>query len=85
MIFSQMDMPILTVEEAVLQGGFGSAVLEFAHDASVIIMSSIDRIGIPDQFIEHGGIKELWKEIGLTAENIVLKIKAISPKKKKRA
>ena len=77
-------MPILTVEEAILQGGFGSAILEFAHDHGYHHVS-IDRIGIPDQFIEHGGTGELWNEIGITAENIVLKIKAISPKKQKRA
>ena len=77
-------MPILTVEEAILQGGFGSAILEFAHDHGYHHVS-IDRIGIPDQFIEHGGTGELWNEIGMTAENIVLKIKAISPKKQKRA
>ena len=78
------DMPVLTIEEAVLQGGFGSGVLEFAqeqgyHDAV------IDRIGIPDYFIEHGSVKELLNEIGMTKENIVDRILTITPKKQKRA
>src|SRR6185437_4021952 len=44
-------MPILTVEEAVLAGGFGSAVIEYAHD-TVQTFVPIQRMGIPDQFIE---------------------------------
>ena len=44
----QKNMPILTIEEAVLQGGFGSAVLEFAHDNGYH-HAVIDRMGIPDQ------------------------------------
>ncbi|WP_299738288.1 1-deoxy-D-xylulose-5-phosphate synthase [uncultured Rossellomorea sp.] len=78
------EMPVLTIEEAVLQGGFGSGVLEFAqeqgfHDAV------IDRIGIPDYFIEHGSVKELLNEIGMTKENVVDRILTITPKKQKRA
>ncbi|KPL59647.1 1-deoxy-D-xylulose-5-phosphate synthase [Rossellomorea vietnamensis] len=78
------EMPVLTIEEAVLQGGFGSGVLEFAqeqgfHDAV------IDRIGIPDYFIEHGSVNELLNEIGMTKENIVDRILTITPKKQKRA
>ena len=42
-------------------------------------------MGIPDQFIEHGSVKELWSEIGLTSENIVQKIKSMAIKKQKRA
>ncbi|BCB04680.1 1-deoxy-D-xylulose-5-phosphate synthase [Bacillus sp. KH172YL63] len=78
------EMPLLTIEEAVLQGGFGSGVLEFAqeqgyHDAV------IERIGIPDYFIEHGSVKELLNEIGMTKENVVDRILTITPKKQKRA
>ncbi|WP_390614528.1 1-deoxy-D-xylulose-5-phosphate synthase [Siminovitchia fortis] len=80
----QAHMPILTIEEAVLQGGFGSAVLEFAHDHGYH-HAFIDRLGIPDRFIEHGSVKELLNEIGLTPDNIVVKIKSLLPKKQKRA
>ncbi len=80
----QNNLPILTIEEAVLQGGFGGAVLEFAHDHQYHHVM-IDRLGVPDRYIEHGSVKELWKEIGLTPENIVMKLKALLPKKRKRA
>jgi 1-deoxy-D-xylulose-5-phosphate synthase len=80
----QENMPVLTIEEAVLQGGFGSAVLEFASENGYH-HAYIDRIGVPDRFIEHGSVKELLKEMGMTPENIVMKIKALVPKKQKRA
>ncbi|MGZ0086284.1 1-deoxy-D-xylulose-5-phosphate synthase [Caldibacillus thermoamylovorans] len=77
-------LPILTVEEAVLQGGFGSAVLEFAHDHGYH-GAVIERMGIPDRFIEHGSVSELLREIGLTAAHIVDRIKTMAPRKQKRA
>ena len=64
-------MPIMTVEEAVLAGGFGSAVLEYAHDISYADSYPIQRMGIPDHFIEHGNVNELLAEIGMTADHIV--------------
>ncbi len=78
------NMPILTIEEAMLEGGFGSAVLEFAHDHKYH-GAVIDRMGIPDQFIEHGSVDKLLEEISLTKENVIAKIKKISPQKQKRA
>jgi 1-deoxy-D-xylulose-5-phosphate synthase len=80
----EMDMPILTIEESMLQGGFGSAVLEYAHDHG-FHHAQIDRMGIPDQFVEHGSVKELLNEIGLTVEAAVSKIQSIHMKKQKRA
>ncbi|MBB6444868.1 1-deoxy-D-xylulose-5-phosphate synthase [Bacillus benzoevorans] len=80
----QLNIPLVTIEEAVLQGGFGSAVLEFSHDHG-FHHSEIHRMGIPDRFIEHGGVKELLEEIGLTVEEIVKKINSIARKKQKRA
>ncbi|MFZ3588431.1 1-deoxy-D-xylulose-5-phosphate synthase [Bacillus sp. DJP31] len=80
-----LEMPILTIEEAVLQGGFGSAVLEFAHDHGYH-HARIDRMGIPDQFIEHGNVDELLDEIGLTEDAAVSKIQSIHNNiKQKRA
>jgi 1-deoxy-D-xylulose-5-phosphate synthase len=78
------NIPIITVEEAVLQGGFGSAVLEFAHDHGYH-EARIDRMGIPDRFIEHGSVNKLLEEIGLTTENLVLKLQTMVRKKQKRA
>ncbi|WP_394232907.1 1-deoxy-D-xylulose-5-phosphate synthase [Niallia oryzisoli] len=80
----QLNIPILTIEEAVLQGGFGSAVLEFAHDNGYHD-TEISRMGIPDHFIEHGSVKTLWEEIGLTTEEVVKKINTLVIKKQKRA
>lgn len=79
----ETNMPILTIEEAVLQGGFGSAVLEFAHSQK--FTNVIDCMGIPDKFIEHGSVNELLREIGLTKEEVVKRIQAFSPKIQKRA
>lgn len=70
-------LPILTIEEAVLQGGFGSAVLEFAHDES-IHHTLIDRMGIPDRFIEHGSVPKLLEEVGITVDQIVHRIRRLA-------
>jgi len=80
----ESNIPILTIEEAVLQGGFGSAVLEFAHDHGYH-QTVINRMGIPDRFIEHGSVKELLKEIGLTTAHIIDRVKTMIPRKQKRA
>ncbi|MFD2925921.1 1-deoxy-D-xylulose-5-phosphate synthase [Halobacillus naozhouensis] len=76
-------LPILTVEESVLQGGFGSSVLEFKEEHNYL--SWVNRLGIPDRFIEHGSVPELWEEIGLTEDNVIKNIKEIIPEKKQRA
>ena len=60
---------VVTVEEASLMGGFGSAVLEAANAAGVK-HAVIHRLGIPDEFIEHGDRKELLAELGLMADGI---------------
>jgi 1-deoxy-D-xylulose-5-phosphate synthase len=82
-LFSQ-NMPILTIEEAVLQGGFGSSVLEFAHDKGYY-QQAIDRMGIPDQFIEHGDVNLLLKEIGMTTSEVVKRMTILARKKQQRA
>lgn len=76
-------MPVLTVEEAVLAGGFGSAVLEFAGDRG-FSDRIIRRIGIPDRFVEHGSVKELWQEIGLTKDRLIREVRQILPQKQQR-
>jgi 1-deoxy-D-xylulose-5-phosphate synthase len=78
------DIPVLTIEEAVLQGGFGSAVLEYVQENG-FRNAVVERIGIPDYFIEHGSVKELLNEIGMTKENVMDRILTITPKKQKRA
>jgi 1-deoxy-D-xylulose-5-phosphate synthase len=78
------NLPILTIEEAVLQGGFGSFVLETSHDLGYQNVE-IDRMGIPDQFIEHGSVDKLLEEIGMTTEDVVLRMQRLARQKQKRA
>ncbi|MFX3622601.1 MAG: 1-deoxy-D-xylulose-5-phosphate synthase [Ectobacillus sp.] len=78
------NIPILTIEEACLAGGFGSGVLEYAHDKGYH-KSVIDRMGIPDQFIEHGSVSKLLEEIHFTAKDAAERIQALIPSKQKRA
>lgn len=54
---------IITVEDNVIKGGFGSAILEFASMHNY--KTTIKILGIPDAFIEHGSVNELQKSIGL--------------------
>ena len=52
---AERNIPMLTLEEAALQGGFGSAVLEFFNGSGYQDLT-IKRMGIPDYFIEHGSV-----------------------------
>ncbi len=70
------NMPIMTVEEASLAGGFGSAVLEYAHDVKYE-GGPIERMGIPDYFVEHGSVPELLAEIGMTSEHLSARIETL--------
>ncbi|MDQ0231917.1 1-deoxy-D-xylulose-5-phosphate synthase [Metabacillus malikii] len=78
----QEGIPVLTIEEAILQGGFGSAVLEFAQE-NQYFETPITRIGIPDRFIEHGSVSKLLEEIGMTTENVIKTLSSMIPKNKK--
>jgi len=59
---------VVTVEDGVLQGGFGSAVLEMLQDHGCRV--PVMRLGIPDQFIEHGKREKLLERLGLDAAGI---------------
>lgn len=69
----KQNHPIITMEENILAGGFGSAVLEKVNDISV--KTPLLRLGIPDAFIEHGDTALLKKSCGLDVESMVTKIK----------
>jgi len=71
---------IITVEENALQGGFGSAVLELFEEKGVSI--PVKRIGVPDEFIEHGSQEELRARLGLTVEGIEAAVVSLLKKDK---
>jgi 1-deoxy-D-xylulose-5-phosphate synthase len=64
--FGQHCGLIITLEDHVLAGGFGSAVLETVNDLELNV--PIVRVGWPDAFIEHGKVEALREKYGLTAE-----------------
>lgn len=64
---------IVTVEEGVLEGGFGSAVLELLAEERINI--PVMRLGFPSEFIGHGKREQVLDKYGLTAEKICYKIK----------
>jgi 1-deoxy-D-xylulose-5-phosphate synthase len=62
---------VITLEDHVLAGGFGSAVMETLSDLDVQV--PVVRVGWPDEFIEHGKVEALKEKYGLTAEAALLK------------
>lgn len=71
---------IITVENGVIVGGMGSAVLEFMSDNGYTPL--VKRIGVPDKFIEHGSIPELYKQCGMDAQHIAEVIRLVTSGKK---
>jgi 1-deoxy-D-xylulose-5-phosphate synthase len=68
----------VSVEENVLAGGFGSALLELlqANDLELPVL----RLGLPDRFIEHGTQKILRNKYGVDTQSIVTRVKEfVSP------
>ena len=65
---------LVTVEEGVLQGGFGSGVWESLSDGGAA--PRILRVGLPDRYVTHGAPKLLHEEVGFTAERIAERIES---------
>ena len=61
---------IVTIEEHALAGGFGSAVLELLADRGLSGSVRVQRIGLPDHFVEHGSAAQLLAKYGVTVEAI---------------
>ncbi|MEO6150267.1 MAG: transketolase C-terminal domain-containing protein, partial [Mucilaginibacter sp.] len=70
---------VITVEDGCLEGGMGSAILEFMADNNY--SASVKRLGIPDAIIEHGEQPELWAECGYDAAAITQQVKQMGLKK----
>ncbi len=68
---------MLVVEENVLSGGFGSAVLELLADREALSGLRFKRLGIPDTFVEHGTQKALRAKLGLNRDGILDTLRAL--------
>jgi 1-deoxy-D-xylulose-5-phosphate synthase len=67
-IFTQFES-IITIEDGVVKGGFGTAILEFASQYQY--KSKIKTLGIPDEFIEQGTVEELQQYCKIDVESLV--------------
>ena len=65
---------IVTVEENVLPGGFGSGVLEHLADHDLMGATRVLRIGLPDRYVTHGKPALLREEVGLTPEAVAQRV-----------
>jgi 1-deoxy-D-xylulose-5-phosphate synthase len=65
---------IVTVEENVLAGGFGSGVLEHLADHDLLGSARVLRIGLPDRYVTHGKPALLREEVGLTPEAVAARV-----------
>ena len=61
---------IITIEDGVIKGGFGSTIIEFASEHNYTV--TIKSLGIPDEFIEHGTIEELQNYCKIDVNNLEL-------------
>lgn len=66
---------VITIEDGVRNGGFGSAVLEWFNDHGYA--PSVQRMGLPDEFVTHGSVDELRRIVGLDAPHIKQNIEAM--------
>jgi 1-deoxy-D-xylulose-5-phosphate synthase len=67
--YSKAAGKVLVVEENILQGGFGSAILELFNEMGIRDLT-IKRMGLPDRFVEHGPVSLLKEKIGLDCSGI---------------
>lgn len=66
---------VLTIEDGVIKGGFGSAILEFAAENNYY--KKIVTLGIPDNFIDHGSTRELMNSLDLDPSGVAKKIELL--------
>lgn len=77
-------IPLFVLEEGTVQGGLGSAVMEFYAQQSIHDVT-IHLNGVPDLYIEHASIAEQRVQCGLTAEAVASKLSALNVRKRQRA
>ncbi|MBQ3517548.1 MAG: 1-deoxy-D-xylulose-5-phosphate synthase, partial [Lachnospiraceae bacterium] len=64
---------IVTMEENVASGGYGEKVREYLD--SIQAECKVLTVAIPDKFVEHGSVDQLYKEIGMDADSVAARIK----------
>ena len=72
----------MTIEENVLPGGFGAAVLEHLEDAFAAgpaERARVLRVGLPDRYVTHGKPELLRGEVGLTGQSVADRVLAAMP------
>lgn len=72
---------VMTIENGVINGGLGSAVLEY-FSANNYLDIKVTRVGLPDEFVTHGSLKELNKLHGIDAAGLATRMKAVLEKDK---
>ncbi len=70
---------VITIEDGMLKGGFGTAILEFMNENNYT--SRLIRLGIPDSFTDHGTLQELYAECGFDESGIIKTVKKMVAKR----
>jgi 1-deoxy-D-xylulose-5-phosphate synthase len=77
LVFKKFDK-VITIEDGMITGGFGTSVLEFmaenGYNAKVV------RLGIPDKFVDQGTLQELYAECGFDEAGIIKTVRKITKK-----
>ncbi|WP_297136645.1 1-deoxy-D-xylulose-5-phosphate synthase [Terrisporobacter sp.] len=66
---------VITIEDNIVDGGFGSRINKFILDNNYNV--KIENIGIPDEYVEHGDVEKLFETIGMSSEQIAIRIKKL--------
>src|SRR5699024_4733716 len=72
----ESGIPVFVIEEAMLTGGLSSMVSTYMNDE--LYTNKIQRLGIDNEYIEHGDVDLLLRDIGITAENIAHRTKQLT-------
>lgn len=67
-----LQVPIIVYEESTLIAGLGSAILEYYNETNQRV--EINRLGIPDIYVQHGRVSEILEELHLTIEDVKLEV-----------
>ena len=66
---------IVTMEENVINGGFGEHITRFYNEQGIYV--NVLNIAIPDEYVEHGNVDILYHEVGIDADTILKRIKEV--------